>query len=118
MRHVESNTQQYCVKWFKYYFDDLAQLLFAIPNGARVSLTQARILKAEGMEAGVADLLLLVPSRGYHGMAIEMKTKTGRQSDSQKAFQKAVESQGYKYIIVRSVEDFRAQVKEYLGREI
>lgn len=32
------------------------QLLFAVPNGARVSIGHARKLKAEGLKAGVPDI--------------------------------------------------------------
>lgn len=117
MRHVESNTQQFCVKWFRYSFRELSPLFFAIPNGVRTSATQGRILKAEGMLAGVADMLLLVPCNGYHGLCLEFKTEKGRQSDSQKAFQSAVESQGYKYVIVRSFEDFRREIALYLKKD-
>lgn len=114
MKHVESHIQQACVRWFSLQWREYSPLLYAVPNGARTSESQARILKAEGMKAGVADLILSIPSKGYHGMFIEMKTPKGRQSDTQKTFQKAVEAQGYKYIIVRSFEDFRKEVNAYL----
>ena len=38
----------------------------------------------------------------------------GRQRDTQKAWQKSVESVGYKYILCRSIESFIAQVNDYL----
>ena len=34
----------------------------------------------------------------------EFKSKTGKQSPAQKAFQAMVEAQGYRYVIIRSVE--------------
>lgn len=117
MRHVESHIQRNCVSWFRLAYRDLSRCIFAIPNGMRTSATQGRILKAEGMLAGVSDLILMVPCKGYHALCVELKTEKGRQSDSQKAFQKAVEAQGYKYIIVRSFDDFRKQVTEYLNYE-
>lgn len=115
MRHIESKIQQTCVLWFRYQWREYTPLLWAVPNGARTSVTQARILKAEGMRAGVADLVLSVPAKGYHGLFIEMKTPQGRQSDTQKAFQKAVETQGYKYIIVRSFDCFKGEINDYLS---
>lgn len=43
---------------------------------------------------------------------IEIKTPTGRQSAEQKHFQKIVEGYGFRYIIMRSVEDARKLIRE------
>lgn len=43
---------------------------------------------------------------------IEIKTPTGRQSDKQKHFQKVVESYGFRYMIMRSVEDAKKLISE------
>lgn len=112
--HVESNLQKACVKWFRYQFPRYRNLLFAVPNGGARSAITGAILKAEGVVAGVADLLLLVPRKNYHGLCIEMKTAKGRQSQSQKDWQKAVTEQGYKYIIVRSFAQFVDEIKVYM----
>lgn len=114
MHNEESRIQQACVKWFRYQFPHFARLLFAVPNGGARNAVTAAILKGEGVVAGVADLLLLVPNRHYHGLCIEMKTRTGRQSDNQKEWQKEVESQGYKYIVCRNVDSFIEDVTGYL----
>lgn len=117
MRHVESNTQIACVRWFRYQYPKLRKLLFAVPNGGARDRVTGAILKAEGVVAGVADLLLLVPRGGYHGLCIEMKTRTGRQSKSQKEWQQEVEAQGYRYVVCRSEIDFRNAVKVYFQNE-
>ena len=72
MRHEESHLQQACVRWFRLQYPQHAQLLIAVPNGVRTSATQGRILKAEGMLAGVADLLLLLPRHGYGCLCIAL----------------------------------------------
>lgn len=113
MRNIESRIQCACVNWFKLQFPRLAPLLFAVPNGGARSAVTGAILKAEGVTRGVADLLLLVPVRKYHGLCIEMKTAKGRQSASQKAWEKAVTRQGYKYIVCRSLEQFIQEMKIY-----
>ena len=64
--------------------------------------------------AGVADLFLSIPNRHYHGLYIEMKTLSGKQSATQKVFQARVEGVGYKYVIVRTFEQFVAEIREYL----
>lgn len=73
------------------------------------------ILKAEGALRGVSDLLLLVPRGRWHGLCIEMKAEGGRQSPHQKAFQAAVTEQGYRYIVIRSFDEFRAEIEKYLN---
>ena len=115
MKHEESQIQAACVRWFRYQYGHLTKLLFAVPNGSKRDVITGRILKAEGTLAGVADLLLLYPSKQYHGLCIEMKTEKGRQQDSQKEWQTAVEAYGYKYIICRSLDQFREELTKYIN---
>ena len=114
MRHDESRMQIACVRWFKLQWRRYATLLNSVPNGGARDVVTGRILKAEGVVAGVADLELNIARHGFHGLKIELKTAKGRQSASQKAWQKAVEAQGYKYIIVRSVDEFINEINEYI----
>lgn len=114
MRHIESQIQQSCFRWFRLQFPDLALLMFAVPNGGSRRRIEACIMKAEGVTAGVADVLFLYPNSEYHGLCIEFKTKIGRQQQSQKLFQQAVEHQGYKYAIVRDIDEFIELVKSYI----
>lgn len=115
MRHKESDLQIACVTWFKQYAHrKLAPLLFSCPNGGARNIVTAKIMKAEGATAGVSDLILLLPSGKHHALCIEMKTDKGRQSDSQKQWQEAVEEKGYKYVICRTFDDFVKEVTSYL----
>lgn len=52
---------------------------------------------------GLSDLTLYA-DKGKT-VFIEIKTPTGRQSQQQKRFQRAVENLGYEYIIIRSLEE-------------
>jgi len=58
----------------------------------------------QGCPTGTSDLLIVAPN----GKVIFCETKTakGKQRESQKRFQNAVEQLGHTYIIVRKVEDF------------
>lgn len=114
MRHIESNIQMLCVKWFRITHPKLRYLLVSIPNGGARSRVTGAILKAEGVVAGAPDLVLFVPSGDYHALMIEMKTPKGRQSDSQKDFQQRVEEHGYKYAIARSYDEFKNLIDDYL----
>lgn len=113
-RHIESHIQQNCLKWFRLQYPDLGLVLFAIPNGGARNKREAGILKAEGVTAGVSDMILLTPSGGYGALCIEFKTEDGRQQQTQKEWQKATETAGNKYVIVRSFDDFKDEVNSYL----
>ena len=85
----EHRIQCACVRWFNVQYPKLHGRLFAVPNGGRRDATTAAKLKAEGVVPGVADLVLLISNRDYGALLIEMKTPKGRQSDSQKKWEKA-----------------------------
>jgi hypothetical protein len=89
--------------------------MFSVPNGGHRNIQTARSLKGEGGTSGVSDLLLLVPKREYHGLCVEVKTPVGRQSENQKNWQRIIEAQGYRYEIVRSLDEFAELVRWYLN---
>jgi hypothetical protein len=112
----EHRIQCACVRWFSLQYPKLHGRLFAVPNGGRRDATTAAKLKAEGVVAGVADLILLKRNQEYGALLIEMKTQKGRQRDSQKAWQNIVCAEGeYKYVVCRSFDDFKREVDEYLN---
>ena len=113
-RDEEHRLQSACVRWFRIKFPQMAHNLFAVPNGGRRDKATGGRLKAEGVLAGVADLILLKANANYHGLLIEMKTKSGRQSDSQKEWQRLIEQDGYKYTVCRSLDEFQMEVSLYL----
>lgn len=111
----EHRIQCSCVKWFNLKYPKLKGRLFAVPNGGRRDAVTAAKLRAEGVVAGVADLILLKSNRDYGALLIEMKTIKGRQSESQKKWQKTVcFNEEYKYVVCRSFDDFKREVDEYL----
>lgn len=114
MRHIESTLQQNCVTWFRLQYRQIAKLLFAVPNGGARNAREAAIMKGEGVTAGVADAILLYPAGPYNCLCIEFKTPAGRQQPSQKEWQILVETNGGKYIICRSFDQFREEINNYL----
>lgn len=115
MRHEEDNLQMACVRWFGLQFPGVAKLLHHSPNGGfRTKVTAARF-KAMGTRAGFPDLILLLPKAPYSYLAIELKTKAGRQSEHQKDYERLITEHGGKHVVVRSVEEFIEVVTEYLN---
>lgn len=113
-RNLEHQLQCSEVVYFRAQWPKLARLFFAVPNGQKRTEVQTAWLHSEGMVNGVADMILLLPSRGYNCLCIENKTRTGRQSPDQRLFQQDIEAHGGKYVIVRSMDDFIKVIKDYM----
>jgi len=78
-------------------------MVFSVPNGANFLNVKTRMLMmSSGLLSGVSDLIVLLPNKA---LFLEVKTKTGRQQDTQKVFQKNVEALGFEYHLVRSLDD-------------
>ena len=56
---------------------------FAVPNGGKRDAKTGARMKYEGAVRGVADLILLMPKKGWASLCIEMKTPKGTQSEHQ-----------------------------------
>jgi VRR-NUC domain protein len=110
----EHRLQCACVQWFRTQHPKFNHNLFAVPNGGRRDKVTGAKLKAEGVLAGVADLILLKSNADYGALLIEMKTGSGKQSEVQGRWQKAIEKDGYKYVLCRSLEDFMREINAYL----
>lgn len=116
-KEEEHRIQCACVRWFRLQYPQLNGRLFAVPNGGRRDVTTAAKLKAEGVVAGVADLILLKSNHDYGALLVEMKTLKGRQRDSQKQWQNLVCADGeYKYVVCHSFDDFKREVDDYLKK--
>ena len=110
----ERQIQIECVSWFRMRYPEASRVFFAVPNGGARNAWTAKNLRDEGALSGVADLILLVPKKGYASLCIEMKKPGGRMSDSQKTFCEAAKAFKNKYVVCYSVEEFKTAVREYL----
>ena len=113
MRHEEDNMQIAAVEWFRLQYPNIA--IHHSPNGGKRTPFEANLFKRMGTRAGFADLFIICPKKGFHGLFIEMKTRKGTQTDFQKQFEQQVTKEGYLYTICRSIDDFIQQVESYLN---
>lgn len=67
--------------------------------------------KRLGVRSGVADLLVHFGSRTAY---FELKTKAGRQSKTQKDFERDCHQSGIPYYVIRSIDDFITAYSEQL----
>lgn len=115
MRHEEEFMQMDCVKWMRYQHPREAQLLHHSPNGGRRDAREAARFKAMGTSAGFPDLILPLPCGEWAGLALELKSAKGRQSPEQKAWQDRLRGAGWRYLIIRTFDEFRDAIDDYLG---
>ena len=114
----EGKIQSSCFIWFNNSFPQYRGLLFHVPNEndrADSNPIQGAIRKSLGVWPGVSDLLFLLARGGYHGLCIEMKDEHGQQKPTQKEWQKIVEAQNYRYVICRSLAQFKEIIEEYIN---
>lgn len=114
----EGVIQSRCIQIAWNEYPETRGIYYAVPNensrGDSNAITGA-IRKSYGIVAGVADTYLAMARGGYFGLYIEFKSEIGRQRKEQVEFQQRVEQQGYKYVVVRSVEEWRKEWDEYLA---
>lgn len=91
------------------------KLLFHIPNGGYRNAIEGKHLKAQGVKPGVPDLCLPVARGHYHGLYIEMKTKTGRERSEQAWWRTELMKQGYCSEVCRGYEHAINVLNWYLG---
>lgn len=89
--------------------------LMHVPNGGARSKGEAGKLKAMGTRPGVPDFLLPRARGRWSGLAIELKSPTGRLSDPQKFWLAGLEQEGYLTSVCRSLDDFDALIRAFLN---
>jgi hypothetical protein len=109
----EWKIQASMVAWFGRNFRDQRDLLCANNNNSQNRIAGARN-NMIGIRSGRADLTLYWSGRAYH---IEVKTPNGTQSESQREFQRLIESNGFTYHIVRSKEEFIELIRFITNRD-
>jgi len=112
MKHQESTLQTACVRWFRYQYPNL--IIYAVPNGGSRNVREAQRLKAEGVLAGVADLVVLLPQG--KSLYIEMKVKGNRQTDNQKEFQKKAVALRHTYAVCYTFEEFQQVIENQIQK--
>lgn len=107
---AEERLQQQIFTWHWNTLPEQRGLLFMVHNNPANAREGAK-LKAMGMLAGVSDMIYLSP-KGTP-MFLELKTAEGRQSAVQKQWQETIENAGYRYCIIRSLDDFKKLISAH-----
>jgi len=103
----ESRIQQEIVMWFRNNYclrhHSPRCCIFSVPN-ERGDKKELMSMVQTGLYKGVSDLIVVLPNEV---LFVEVKDDKGRQSEAQKEFEATVKGLGFRYYIVRSVEQFQ-----------
>lgn len=92
--------------------------IFSIPNSGNFDAIRGKLLKNEGLRAGVPDMFLPVACNNYHGLFIEMKIrKGGKVSPKQKEWMNVLSRQGYKTAVCEGFGEARKTVMGYYDEQ-
>lgn len=109
---TEDQEQQVFVDWL-----NLERITFYhIPNGGYRNQREGGKFKRLGVQAGVPDICIPVPSQSYHGLYVELKRKKGGVvSPSQKSWICRLNALGYKAIIALGAADAIEMTQRYFS---
>jgi len=102
---TEHTLQQSCIAIFRNKIERYGKgAIIPIPNELAAKRRDIEI------HLGASDLILVVPNCV---LFCELKTATGVQSLVQKRFQNLVESLGFQYHLVRSIDQFKTLIEQW-----
>src|SRR5689334_24968151 len=99
-------------------------LFYAIPNGGHRHMLEAMKFKRMGVQSGVPDLCIPIPSttlaggvnKSFHALYIELKRVSGGTiSDNQLYWKEMLSKYGYLSVICKGADAAIQVVKDYLG---
>lgn len=96
---------------------EVADLIFHVPNGGHRVKAVAAKLKAQGVKAGIPDLVLPMARGGFFGLYIEFKATPPNDaaiSESQHERIRKLNAQGYLAVVCRGHFDTMEQIRAYL----
>jgi hypothetical protein len=103
---AEDSIQQEMFMWYKNTYclkhHVPRRMIFSVPNEGKPELVRT------GLYPGASDLIII--HYPHPPIFVEVKTPTGIQKPEQKEFQQHIESLGYKYFLVRTLEEFQAVI--------
>jgi hypothetical protein len=96
---------------------EVADLIYHVPNGGHRVKAVAAKLKAQGVKAGIPDLVLPMARGGFFGLYIEFKATPPNDaaiSSSQHERMRKLNAQGYLAVVCRGHFDTMEQIRAYL----
>lgn len=117
-RSTEEAIHRACIQWVALQSarHPLLRWLAHVPNGGKCPRSEAGKLRAMGVRPGLPDILLPRRSGLWTGLAVEIKSPSGRLSKSQQEWLAALAQDGWLTAVVRSVDEFQQVCSCFLNR--
>lgn len=114
-QYPEFQVQTTFVSLMRTYYPDV--LMFAIPNGGKRGIRDAKRFKAMGVRAGVFDIFVAEPNSVYAGYFIEFKApgRTAKADPNQVEFGELASERHYATAVHNDAVEALVSVEEYLG---
>jgi hypothetical protein len=90
------------------------RFIMHFPNEGKRSLRYGAFMKSLGMRKGVSDLFIAIPSHGFGGAWIELKSENGKLSSEQQVFLNDMKAQNYFTNVCYSTNDAIQIIEWYL----
>ena len=116
MKRIEEQIQIAVIKYLNLAYPDI--LYCASAGGMRTSFKQAVKMKKTGYVRGFPDLFIYEPIGDFHGLALEIKTKTGRPTKEQLNWRHRLNLRNYVAEIVYGFDDSKAVIDRYLSGKV
>ncbi|EPN6724764.1 VRR-NUC domain-containing protein [Pseudomonas putida] len=113
----EGPEQAALMKEIQLRYPEAYELLYHVPNGGHRLKEVAAKLKAQGVKAGIPDLVLTMARGGYFGLYIEFKATVDPApvSSSQQACIRRLNDQGYLAVVCQGHFDAMECLRAYLA---
>jgi len=113
----EEQDQVLLVNWIRRHYPEMADTMHHSPNGGYRHKRTAGRMKLMGTSPGFPDLVFFHPTRNHHGLAIELKTATGRATSSQLEWLDRLAAAGFATVLCQGLEAAQAAVTAYVENE-
>lgn len=103
--------------WLERELPEIYDLTHATPNGGKRGKKTAFAMQAEGQKKGYLDLSIDRACGSYHGFRMEVKFGKNRLSPQQIQWVSWLEKEGYKVVVVWTLEDAVKEITDYVSLE-
>lgn len=105
------------IRWLAYQHPAIAPRVHHSPNGGWRTKATAGRLKAQGVRPGFPDLILPQRRGGFSGLAIELKSATGRPTPEQLDWLDWLAAQGWQAVVCKGFDAAKDTLAAYIALE-